>query len=290
MREARTFFYRIICGFFLGFSAFAPGFSGSVMAIAMGVYRDLVQIMSNPWVELRRQVRFLIPILIGAFFSLVLFVLIFRTLFDRYEKLTLLLFVGLIAGNLPLIGKQLKEHSPLAWPALFGGLASFAIALGLTLAFGIGRITDVEGEAVSFFWVALGGFLAGTVAFIPGMSISAILIVTGAFGEILLMLDSLLSMQMTYLPHLIGVACFAFLGLVLTARGIKRTFDRFPGFANACVFGFMSGTLIGIFAESLQLVDPNFTWALGAVVLAAGVGLSSLFMLLGRAIGTSPQE
>ena len=282
MKKTKTFFYRMICGFFLGFSTFAPGFSGSVVAIAMGVYRDLVQIMSNPWVELRRQIRFLIPLLLGALLSLVLFVHIFRALFDRYEKETLLLFVGLIAGNLPIIGRQLKSHT-LKCRDLFGGLASFAVALSLGLLVGTGHITGSEGGA-PFFWVALGGFLAGGVAFIPGMSVSAILIVTGAFGELLLMLESFIGLQMTYLPHLIGIALCAFLGLVLTARGIKKIFDRFPAFANACVLGFMSGTMIGIFIESLSLEDPTFHWALGAFVLAAGVGLSRLFVLLGKSM------
>lgn len=290
MSEVKTFFYRTICGFFLGFSTFAPGFSGSVVAIAMGIYRDLVQIMSNPLVELRKQVRFLIPLLLGALLSLVLFVVIFRTLFELYRKPTMLLFVGLIAGNLPLIGKQLKKHTPLSWHFLVGGLLSFSIALGLGLAMGIGHIAGGEGGTVPFFWVAFGSFLAGAVAFIPGMSVSAILIVTGAFGEILLILESLLELRLTYLPQVFGIAVFAFLGLVLTARGIKRIFDRFPGFANACVLGFMSGTLVGIFVESLLLEDPNFNWALGIVVLAAGVGLSSLFVLLGKSIGKSPRE
>ena len=277
----KTFFNRIICGFFLGLSTFAPGFSGSVVAISMGVYHDLVKIASNPVTEIRRQIRFLIPLGIGALISLVLFVRVFGILFEQYERATLLLFVGLIAGNLPVIGRQLKGHG-LQKRDIGGGAVSFAIAVGLgILAIGTGHITGST-EGVHFLGAAMGGFLAGAVAFIPGMSISAILIVTGVFGPILVMMESVVMLQTTYLPHVLVLVLSVVLGLVLTARGIKRVFDRVPIFANACVFGFMSGTLIGIFIESVYIYDPYFSWWLGAVMLLLGVGLSLLFILLGK--------
>src|SRR5215510_11894359 len=89
--------YRIFCGFFLGLSVFAPGFSGSVIAIIMGIYQDLVRIASNPFKRLKENILFCIPLAIGAALSAVLFVILFSFLFDRYEKATYLLFVGLIA-------------------------------------------------------------------------------------------------------------------------------------------------------------------------------------------------
>ena len=60
------FFYRIFCGFFLGLSIFAPGFSGSVIAIIMGVYQDMLRIVSNPFKRLKENILFCIPLGIGA--------------------------------------------------------------------------------------------------------------------------------------------------------------------------------------------------------------------------------
>ena len=61
-------------------------------------------------------------------------------------------------------------------------------------------------------------------------------------------------------------------------------FEKFPGFANAVVFGFMGGALIGILVESLQMKNENFNWVLGGVMLLVGLGISMLFVIMGRAM------
>jgi putative membrane protein len=105
----KKFFYRVFCGFFLGLSIFAPGFSGSVIAIMLGVYQDLVCIVSNPFKRLKQNILFCLPLGIGAAVSAVLFVIAFKFLFGTYEKAAYLLMVGLTAGNLPEILKQIKK-------------------------------------------------------------------------------------------------------------------------------------------------------------------------------------
>jgi len=282
MKTLKTFYFRVMCGFFLGLSAFAPGFSGSVMAIAMGVYQDLIQIVSNPLRDWKKNLRFMLPIGVGVVISAVLFVIAFRFLFERFEKATLMLFVGLIAGNLPVIGAEIKKHS-FKKRYLGGGVTAFAIALGFGLiAVGGGHISGAAGVTVSFPLLVASGFFAGAITLVPGMSISAILIMLGVYGQLLAMAESLFRLETTYLPHLLGLLAAAVLGLVLTSRGIKSVFDRVPGFANACVFGFMSGTLIGIFLETLYIAGGYFHWPLGGGMFLAGLAVATLFVFLGR--------
>ena len=61
------FLYRILCGFFLGVSVVAPGFSGSIIAITMGIYQDLLRIISNPFKQFKKNVKYCIPLGIGAY-------------------------------------------------------------------------------------------------------------------------------------------------------------------------------------------------------------------------------
>jgi len=285
MPKLKQFLYHIFCGFFLGISAFAPGFSGSVMAITMGIYSDLVRIMSNPFKELRKNLGFFIALALGIAISGVLFVLAFRILIDRHLRATLLLFVGLILGNLPMIAGEVRKFQ-FQKRYLIGGLLAFALALILSLAgFGASHMANAGTESILFLRLALAGFIAGAITLVPGMSISAILIMLGAYGPLFAMVDGILRLNWHYLPPFFGTLLAAALGLILTARLIKRIFKRYPGFANACIFGFMSGTLVGIFIESLHLQDPGFTWPLGAVTFAIGIGASFLFILLGKKMG-----
>jgi putative membrane protein len=278
----KKFLYRIFCGFFLGLSVFAPGFSGSMIAIMMGIYKDLVRIAANPFKELRKNILFCLPLVIGAVISGVLFLIAFKFLFNTYERATYLLFIGLIIGNLPVIFSEIKKCG-FQKRYLIGGIGAFAVALTICIfTMGIGEAAEINGITSSLTVFAFGGFIGGIAALIPGMSVSMILLVIGVYRQIIFAADAMLHLNFTYLiPFGIFAVC-AVLGLVLTSRGIKFIFEKFPGFANAMIFGFMSGSLIGILIQSLQLQDANFNWLLGGIMFAIGLGTSMLFVVLGK--------
>ena len=278
----KNFFYRIFCGFFLGFGIFAPGFSGSIIAIIMGIYQDLLRIVSNPFKQLKQNIIFCLPLAIGAVISAVLFVVAFKFLFDTYEKATYLLFVGLIAGNLPVIFNELKKFG-FQKRYLAGGGGAFAAALIFGIfAAGVGQASGAEGISAGILLLALSGFLAGATALVPGMSVTIVLMMLGVYSQIIFAADDLLHMNSAYLGHLVVFGAFAIAGLVVSAKLIKALFEKFPGFANSMVFGFVAGSLIGIFIQSLQLEDTDFNWLLGGVMLAIGLGVSMLFVVMGK--------
>ena len=278
----KRFFYRIFCGFFLGISIVAPGFSGSLLAIIMGIYHDLVRIVSNPFKDFKRNVKFLLPLGIGAVLSAVLYVLLFDFLFEHYEKTMYLLFVGLIAGNVPPILAEIKKCG-FKKHYLFGGAASFAVALTLgVFAVSLGEGTKAAGLTASLPVLALSGLAGGAAALVPGMSVSMILILTGVLGQVMFMASSLLHMDFTYLLPFGLFGLCAIVGLALSSNAIKIVFKKVPGFANSAILGFMAGSLIGIFYQSLHLPDTNFNWLAGGIALFAGLGVSMLFVVIGK--------
>ena len=285
----KLFCYRIFCGAFLGISTFAPGFSGSIVAISMGIYHDLVRIFSDPIREIRKSFPFIVPLTIGILISGVIFVFAFDFLFRTYVRSIYLLFVGLIAGNLPIMVAELRKYE-FRTSYLLGGFIAFALTLGLSI-FGIWNnpaATATVGAGI--FLLILSGFLTGAIALMPGMSISAILIVTGVYEEIIYYARSALSGDLAYLSLVILFLVCWIVGLVLTAGRIRAFFRKAPGLANTTVLGFMAGSLCGIFIQSLFLEDPNFNWGLGVIMLVAGLGLSALFLALGRSMGKPSHE
>jgi putative membrane protein len=278
----KRFLYRVFCGFFLGISIFAPGISGSVVAIAMGVYQDIVRIASNPHKNIKQNILFVVPLAIGAALSAVLFVLGFKYLFETYQKATYLLFIGLIAGNLPVISREIKRCN-FKRRYLFSALGAFIAAIAIVLlTTGIGNENGAETVSSGLALFALGGFAAGVTALVPGMSVSTILIVTGIYSQVIYAAESLLHLQSAYLLHLGLFGLCVLIGLVLVSRGIKSIFDEHPGFANAAVLGFVAGSLVGILIQTLRLDDPNFNWLLGAGMILAGLAVSALFLLMGK--------
>jgi len=284
----KKFLYKVFCGFFLGLSVFAPGFSGSVIAIIMGIYQDILRIVSNPFKQLKQNIIFCIPLGIGVAISAVLFVIVFRLLFDSYEKATYLLFVGLIAGNLPVIFAEVRKRGFKA-RYLVSSIAAFAAALTLGLfAVVLSSPQDAEGVTSGLLVLALGGLAGGITILMPGMSVSIVLIIAGVYSQIIYMADLLLHFDFTYLVHFGVFALCAVAGLVMASRGIKTVFDRFPGLANSLVFGFVAGSLLGVFIQSLMMRDDNFSWLFGGFMLVAGLAVSMLFLVLGKAM--KPKE
>lgn len=269
----KSFLYRILCGFCLGISVFAPGISGSIMAIIMGIYDKLLDIASNPFKNLKNNIKFLIPLGIGALISLVLFVLAFSYLFETYEKAVFLLFAGLIIGNLPMIWKEARK-SPFRWYYILGTLITFSVALVVgIMSEGNGQIQTVF-ENTNLIYIALSGAVAGFASLIPGMSVSMILIVMGVY-------DYLIASAKALDVVTIAVVGISFvLAMVVSSKLIKFIFSKFSGMAHFMVLGFLIGSVGGIFA-TLPKGGSNVA---GAVMFVIGFAVSLLFVYLGKKV------
>ena len=279
----KVFLYRIICGFFLGLSIVAPGFSGSLVAIAMGIYHDIVRIMANPVKKLKQNMIFCIPVGIGVVLSAIIFVLAFDQLFKSYEKAIYLLFVGLIAGSIPLVYWEVKKIG-FKLHYLLGAFVAFCIAIALVVfATETGLMSGEAATMSDWPGLAIGGFAAGFTALIPGMSLATVLVILGVYNPLIFAANALVrNMEFSFLLPIGFFVVFAIIGLMATAKGIKYIFGRFPGFANTTVLGFQVGSIVSIFYKSYQTVDPNFTWLLGGMMIVVGIGISVLFILMGR--------
>ena len=274
------FLYKVLCGFFLGLSVFAPGLSGSVIAIIMGIYKRLVDIAANPLKDIKRTILFCIPLVIGATLSAVVFILAFDYLFNTYEKATYLLFIGLIAGNLPVIYDKIKEHvfKPVY---LVGGAFAFVIALVLLFAAnGIGEGGTVTALTAGLPLLASAGFAGGATPLIPGMSVSMVLIVFGVYRQLIFAAKQILALDLSYVIPFVLFALSAIAGLIISSKGIKWVFEKIPGLAYTIVFGFMASSVTGLVVQSLQLRDAEFNWLLGAVMLGIGLLISMGFVAL----------
>ena len=278
----KKFLYRTLCGFFLGMSIFAPGFSGSLVAIAMGIYHEAVRIISNPFKQLKQNIIFCTPIGTGMVISAVLFVIAFRQLFDSYEKAMYLLFAGLIAGSVPIVFKEVRKAKFKLY-YLAGAVGAFALAVAIGIFASDSGL--ISGDTVSMSdWpgLAIGGAAAGVTAWIPGMSLSTVLIILGVFSPLIYSAEAVLRADFSYILPIGIFLIFAVLGLMSAAKGIKIVFERFPGFANTTVLGFISGSFVSILYQSHQITDEGFTWLIGAVMLVVGFAVSVSFLLLGK--------
>lgn len=282
---AKSFSFRILCGFFLGISVIAPGVSGSIMAVMMGVYPKLISIISNPFKRFKENFFYLLPMGIGALLSLVLLVKVLAYSFERYPMQSQLLFMGLIAGSIIEVIHQTRRVK-FKTHYILGIAATFAIALTMGL---------MEGSAASsgavdptFWYLCIVGFAAGITSIIPGMSVSLLLMLFGVYDYLLQTATGLFS----DFWHTVSVAmpvgvCFL-IGLVLFSNLVKLVFNRFPGFAYCMVLGFICGTLIAVFPSSLP--GSPVEWLACILLFIVGLSVSVGFQRLGKKLNSDPPE
>jgi putative membrane protein len=276
------FLYRIICGFFLGISTLAPGISGSIVAIIVGVYHDLLEVFSNPFKDLKKTVLLLLPVGTGVIISIVVFVIAFSILFERFEKAALLLFAFLIAGNLPIVVSIIKKEGFRKRYLLFIlGATVLTYAMGW-LAFSQGDVMRAEAVTVGIPFMALSGLASGAALLVPGMSFSMILILMGVYGQLILTVGTLLDFDIAFLLHIAVFGVSVVIGLAFASKLIKAAFNKFPGAANSSVLGFMIGSFLILMVEGIRISDPNFAWWHGVIAAILGLGISVAFVVILR--------
>lgn len=274
-KEIKRFAYRMLCGFLLGTTIIAPGVSSSIMAVIMGIYNDLIEIVSAPFKNFKKNVIYLIPLGIGAVISMLTLIQAFNWLFKAYPAPAYMLFIGLMIGSLPAVFNEALLNG-FKKRYLIGLAVAFAIALTVGLLSKNG-VSFTENTS-SLWYFSLSGAIAGTSSMVPGMSISMILMLLGVYES---MLDATAAFDvLTMAPVFI---CFV-IGMILFSNITKRVFKKFHGFGYFMVMGFMSGSIIGVFLSIPHLNDHII---LSVLTLLSGLFISFLFQRIGKKLNVS---
>lgn len=286
--KTNSFFYRMLCGAFLGISIIAPGISGSIMAVMMGIYDDLILIVSNPFKQLKKNIIYLFPMGIGAVISILLLLQALDFLFLHYPIPSYLLFMSLILGSVPTVVDEIKTSSfkkKYFWGIAVTFLLAFAVGIMAksTVDFGI----RVDADSRMMYWYfAFCGAVAGILSMVPGMSVSMVLMLFGVYQPLLELITGIMSPVAWFttpwymdllLLIIVGVAFLA--GMVIFSNISKVIFEKYHGFAFSLVLGFMLGSVLSIFPGfPRDLLQGLFS----LLAIALGVMISVLFKNLGK--------
>lgn len=275
-QSRKNFLYRVLCGVLLGVSVIAPGISGSIMAVVMGIYDELIDIISNPFKNFWKNVIYIIPICIGGLLSMIALLQILRLLFEFYPVPAYMLFISLIAGSLPtVIGEAKAGGFKLKYAV--GVVCAFAVALtiGMMAKFDIALAVDTTSadSATKLIYYPACGAVAGVTSMIPGMSVSMVLMMLDVYEPLL---NAAAGFDIITVAPV--AACFL-VGMILFSRLTKYVFRRWRGFGYMLVLGFMSGSIISIFPG----LPKNAVDALLSVVaIGVGIAISITLRKLGK--------
>ena len=232
-----------------------PGVSGGTVAFIMGFYDKFIGSIHNfvfgKMKDKKEALGYLVKLGTGWIAGMVLAVLVLSALFDRQIYTVSSLFIGFIAGSIPLIMMEEKE----SFHEFRKGIL-FCIA-GIVVVAGIAWMNGQIGTSVmdlSQFSIRLGvklffiGMIAISAMFLPGISGSTLLLIFGAYIPVITAVRGFLGLNFSYVPCLMFFGFGILTGAATVVKGIKVCLEKFR---SQSVYGIL-GMMIGSFYEIVQ--------------------------------------
>ena len=260
---------RVIIGMILGLGAVLPGISGGVLCVMFGLYKPIIEFLSHPRKTFRQYARLLLPVFAGVVLGFVLVARLLAFLLERYEAVSVCLFVGLIIGMFPSLLKEAGKNGRNAASAV-----SLVVAAAVTLVLLLGlRVLSVE-IAPSFVWYLFCGACMSISIIVPGMSFSTLLMPLGLYTPFV---DGIGHLNFAViLPGLLGAA----VTLILFSKLVNRLFETHYSVAFHAVAGVVAAATLVIVPFESFVASGIGGFAANAAALVCGIaaafGLSCL--------------
>lgn len=221
-------------GIIVGIGGIAPGLSGSVLMVILGLYTKVINAIATLFQNFKKNFLFLFPIGVGILLGIVIFSRFINYSMEHYEIQTRLTFFGLLIGTVPLFYKEVRKKKDIKRNHYF--LIVLAFILGLYfLIFSHSGVKENLNILESF----LLGFIGISATIIPGIDGASVLSALGLYGN-WLDLTSLNHINLfVYIPAGLGIIAGAFILSTLVNMMIKKKYTA----TFSVLFGFFLSTI-----------------------------------------------
>lgn len=253
-------------GIVVGVGGIAPGLSGSVMLIILGLYEKTINAIGTFFKNFKKNLLFLVPLFMGFGVGVLLFSKIVDFMLENYEFHTRYLFLGLVVGTVPLFYKEVKKNgfSKKFYPViLISALFGFFL-----FSFNKNLFPIVENPNL-IQSVLLGVAVAGS-SIIPGVDSAVIL---SALGLYELYVSSLADFNLSILiPAAFGLGG----GALLISYVMNGLIKKFYTVTFSVIFGLFISIIPKVLNESCAYGSIQDV-ILSVLLVIVGVSISIYF-------------
>ena len=259
----QNWLFKFIKGMFIGSGFILPGVSGGALAAIFGIYEPIIRFLSDIRKDFIKNVKFFIPIGLGALAGIAILSWGVSYLLGNYETIILWFFVGAIVGTIPALWKEAGQNGRNKKDYIVL-IISFIVGFAL-LAFG--EHMFVGSMSPSFLaWVLCGGLIALGIL-VPGMSPSNFIVYLGLYKA---MADGFKSLDFSVI---IPIGIGGFITILLFAKIVNHIFDHH----YSVFFHFIMGVVL---ASTLMIIPTNYQG-----LHFIGYLLCGLMLILGTVVG-----
>ena len=234
---------RFLKGIIVGIGGVAPGLSGSVLLIIFGLYQKTLSALGNLIADFRKNVSFLLPLVIGMFVGVLMFSRVIDYCLRYHEVSTRFCFLGLILGTLPMVWKEVKKEG---FSREYYGLIIVSAIIG-TWVFTVNTDTFPQITNPNLLQSICLGIAVAATAIIPGVD-PAVFLSTLGFYEMYVHALAVIELQVL-IPMLAGLA----IGAVGISFIMSTLFKLFYTATYSVIFGIFLSMIPNMLTENCSL-------------------------------------
>ncbi len=223
-------------GFFIGVGKVLPGVSGSMLAITFGIYDKIIEIMSYPLKNIKKNILFLFPICLGFLLAIIITSIFLKYLILKYYNIVIFCFIGLISRGIYNLKKEIDFNKK----NIIITIISFLIVFSLK--FINNSFNIINYSFISIFFL---GIIEAFTSIVPGISGTAIFMILDCYEFVLTLFSHyfIISYLKYTIPFLFGII----FGLIIISRIIHILLKRNKSELYSSIIGFTIGSIIILF-------------------------------------------
>ena len=248
----------LLQGALIGLGAVLPGISGGVLSVVFGVYKPLMELLSDPGRNYKTHLKRLSPYLLGYAVGFMGVANLLSFFLEKYPAPSVCLFVGLIAGMLPSLWRE---------AGLCGRTRGSLVSMALSMLFIFTLLAWLKTASVSitpnFIWYLFCGFCLALSIIAPGMSFSTLLMPLGLYAPFV---DGIGHMS----PEvLIPAGIASVITILCLSRGVNSLFESHYSIAFHGILGIViAATIMTVPFDSFRV--SRTSCLINVFFLAAG--------------------
>lgn len=270
------FLITFIKGFVIGLGIIFP-ISASVLAIVMGMYKRILNVINNFFKSVKKEFSFILALALGVVVSCIVSCLLLDFTLEKYPIATLLFFIGLIIGGIPMLFE--KTEKDFKFNNIIFTILGIVILIGISLFSGMTDAvitTSVKG-LITLFIVGLVG--AGSMI-IPGVSGSVMLVILGYYEPLLKVISDLVKFQ-NLGTNILIVAIFGIgmlVGVVIFSKLMAYFLDHFEKKTYFAIIGFVSASVVNVIISLFGYTFNLLEFIIGIVLFIVGFLISFKYL------------
>lgn len=240
----------LIKGIIIGIAKIIPGLSGSLVMISFNLYDKAIEALTNFFTNTKKNFIFLTNLSIGILIGIIFFSKVISYLLTNNSLYTFILLIGLIAGGIPTIYKEVNIKKDYIIIIL-----SFIISL-IVLYLPRNNYYIIKNTYEDVIIFIISGFIEAIGTIVPGISSTALLLLIGVYDYYLNILSNILNITIlkTNLILLISFTIGLFIGSIIITLLINYLLKHHRKQTFASILGITLSTILILLINKLTLI------------------------------------